>query len=518
MTTRKQARSMRVITVVAVVTLNVVAFGVLAALGVPLLHLGADDPAARGRDVTLVPIAARQAVPAQEVVSEVLTGRLGAAKPAGERWASSGTPFDTACPAGEEPVSVVAYARPYRLGGVTASVRVAAYGAGQGAAALADLVDRLGACRDAGAYGATVGPTSTAMVAWTQTTTSNASALVWNRSDVLASVTVQRTSGASLSAIAEEVDDALRAALVGRCAATTVTVADAGRSPWSAHPYTGRLVDEEVPLTYASPDESPTPVVPSDVPLIDAPAPTYAAPSLEPFPTGVVATDPAPTPPVVTPPGTDVGVQIGMAPSPPVAPTSPAATATYSVQVADETGPGCGWAFTLQGAPSFDPAGAQAKAVNDKLAAEQQLRTDDAMWQQTHADYSRAYAVYLAELDAFVDYARDYNSYVARYASSHYAELLAAYQEARAAREAFNREQQAARTAYDAAVAACAAAGSPTPTEVPTETAAPTETATPEATATSEPQPTEVVTCPPEYPAILSEPGPTVPPRPTPPS
>src|SRR6478609_6884314 len=148
----------------------------------------------------------------------------------------------------KDPTPAVSYARPFRVGGQTVSVRISAYGAGQGSAALASLTQRLRSCSGAGTYGTAIGPTSTAVSAWSQSSSSNASTLAWNRSDVVASVTVPRSSAAGLAPVAESVDNALLDALDGRCASTKETLSDIGRSPWSGRTFTGNLEPRPVVL------------------------------------------------------------------------------------------------------------------------------------------------------------------------------------------------------------------------------------------------------------------------------
>src|SRR6478609_841284 len=277
----------------------------------------------------------------------------------------------------------VSYARPFRVGGQTVSVRISAYGAGQGSAALAGLVDRLRSCDGAGTYGTAIGPTSTAVSAWSQTSSSNASSLTWNRADVIASVTVPRSSAAGLAPIAESVDNALLEALDGTCASTDEKVSDIGRSPWSGRTFTGNLTPRAVELAYPDPSSSPTPVLPSGVPTVPVPGPTVYVPKISTLPPHVT---PSPT-------------------------TAPSTSVDVLEQVADPTGPGCGWAFTSQGAPNFDPAAAEAQVTEDIAVAQQQLQAADAAWQLFRSTYAVEYANYVAQAEAFAAYARAQNEY-----------------------------------------------------------------------------------------------------------
>jgi hypothetical protein len=96
-----------------------------------------------------------------------------------------------------------------------------------------------------------------------------------------------------------------------------------------------------------------------------------------------------------------VTVSAGSVTSPPVAPVVPTVALTTSVadQVADPTGPGCGWAFTGMVAPPFVGASSPLSALEQ--AALEQLETSWTQWPSVAAQYRRNLALYDARLAAY---------------------------------------------------------------------------------------------------------------------
>jgi hypothetical protein len=155
------------------------------------------------------------------------------------------------------------------------------------------------------------------------------------------------------------------------------------------------------------------------------------------------------------------------------------------------------------------------QAQQDLSAAQQAWQASIVGYWQSVGDYQAQAAAYVAYQAAVRRVAQVWDVISAQRQA--YADAVTAYNLAAAARQQFLLDQASAQTAYDQAVAACQSGTVPTGT--PTDTAFPVPTDVPTDTAT--PLPTDVPTvaagCPPPVPAILSQPGPTVPPVPTPP-
>jgi len=490
----------------AVVALVAVAFAVVTALGltrlgVPLLPrqtaAAANPTPTPSPTIDQVSLASS---PAQGVITRMLGPAVVTGwTPAGAVAWSGGTPFDSPC--GRPTVdAVLSGARVYSVGSRQVVLTVSAYTAGSGAVAIRDWAARLGTCAAAPVrVSAPAVPTTDAFVATLPAAggEAGATAIFWRRGDVVAVIAVPTPGAPSLATLAAQVDPALVTALTGVCVNPASTVADAARSPWVER---GQFVGltSPVPVTMAP---SPTPVPPAGV----TPVPTTWTPT--PLPSISYPQRPAdPVWPTDLPTG-------GLAS--PVAPSVLAPAPTLSIvpsRLDDPVGPGCGWAFTGQSAPPFD-AGTEAVTAQGRVAqATEDLAAAQQAWQASVVTYWQAVADYTAQVTAYTAYAagvRDVARAWDRISAlrTAYADAVTAYNAAVAAREQFLLDQAAAQTAYDNAVAVCAAIS---PSATPTDTAAPTGTSS----ATSTPTGPE---CPPVVPPILGQLPPTIPPLPTPP-
>jgi hypothetical protein len=487
-----------------VVALVAVAFAVVTVLGLTLLGvplLPRQNAAAATPTPTPSPTIDQVSLassPAQRVIAGMLSnGAVTGWTPAGSVAWSGGTPFDQAC--GRPTVdAVLSGARVYSIGSRQVVLTVSAYTAGAGAVAIQDWVALLGSCGSA-RLSTPGSPSFDAFVAtrYAGGGGPGATAIFWRRGDVVAIIAVPTSGASGMMGLAAQVDPALSAALVGVCVNPKSTVADAVRSPWAERDGFAGLT-APVRVTVAP---SPTPVPPAGVtPVPDTwsptPLPSISFPQrpADPIwpsdlPSGGV---PSPVPPVVLLP----------APTLSVVPS----------RLDDPVGPGCGWRFTGQSAPPFDPATEAVVAQGRVAQATENLTAAQVAWQASIVGYWQAVAAYSTQATAYTTYAvgvgdvaRAWDRITA--ARQAYADAVTAYNAALAAREQFFLDQAAAQAAYDNAVAVCQAV-SPSPT--PTDTAAPTGTPSP----TDTPVTPE---CPPAVPPILGQPPPTIPPVPTPP-
>jgi len=447
--------------------------------------------------------------PAQTAVSTVLAGTAPTGwTPAGALAWTGGTPFDAPC--GRPTVdAALSGARVYDLGRSQVVLTVSAYTAGSGAVAMVSWAARLTQCTSASvSVSPASGPSTDAFVATLWSGGASASALFWRRGDVIAIVATTSSSRSGLTALATAADPPLVAALTGVCANLASTVADAARSPWvERDQFTGLTAPVTVSAT-----PSPTPVAPQGV----TPLPDPWTPS--PLPSVSYPVRPAdPVYPVDLP--TAVGSPV---PPSPLAP-APSVSVVPS-RLDDPVGPGCGWAFTGQLAPPYDAASEAQVALGRVTQAQQDLSAAQQAWQASIVGYWQSVGDYQAQAAGYVAY----QAAVRRVAQvwdvisaqrQAYADAVTAYNLAAAARQQFLLDQASAQTAYDQAVAACQSGTVPTGTPTPTDTALPVPTDVP--TDTAAPLPSDVPTvaagCPPPVPAILSQPGPSVPPVPTPP-
>jgi len=451
-----------------------------------------DSPAQKALAATLVPAPAPGWVSASDLA-----------------W-TGGTPFDQTCGRPKAGAALSA-TRIYGVGKQQLVATASAYAAGSGAVAFTQWAELLGRCggpvsRTAASIGAVAAGSRTAatataadaFVAWIKPTAGRpgASALFWRRGDVIAVLATPSVKPTGLSAAAIGLDRVLLAALAGRCADITSTVADAARSPWaSGDQFTGLTSPVRVSVT-------PSPI----------PSP----------PQGVVAVDPAWTPSPL--PSISFPVRPGepvwpvdlpapvLSPSPPTAPQPAPTVSVVPSREPDPTGPGCGWAFTGQAEPPLNAAQEQALADARVAQAQSDLSGAQALYVTDVMSYWSQVPVYDAEAAAFAAYAAQVRTVAQAWdriqrQRDDYAQALADYTAAIQTRDVLVQQQADAQASYDAALAACAAA---TPSATPTPTTTPTGSVSPS------PQPT-VGGCPPPRPPILDAPLPVVPPVPTPP-
>ncbi len=486
------------------VVISAAGFALLAVLGVlrfgvdllPRAATAAATPTPTPSPTTSLVRATVTASPAQQTIVAALAPGIAAGwVPASPLTWTSGTPFDEACgrPADAEPA--LSASRVYSVGPKQYVVTVAAHSAGQGAVALAAWAPVLAAC-GGGEY-AVPAPGTQALVAWIRAADGKpgASALFWRRGDVVVVVAAPGSSPVGLAERAAEVDARLLVALSGRCANLGSTPADAARSPWgNPDAFTGLTVPVAVSVAPSATPRPPVGVTPVPPTYSPSPLPSVSYPVR---PLDPVWPEELPSP-VASP----------VAPARP--PVAPSITAVPR-RITDPVGPGCGWAFTGQVSPPFDPVEEAALVVERVAQARAALAAAQVQWQADLVTYWSELPAYAPQAEAFAAYARQVAQVAAAWDSitaqrDAYTAAVAAYELAATARSDFFVRQAEAQAAYDLAVAAC---GLPPVTPSPTATAP--------VSPTGSPTPTGAPVCPPAVPPILLETGPTLPPLPTPP-
>lgn len=403
----------------------------------------------------------------------------------------------------------------------TLDVSARAYPAGGGAVAFEDMTQAVLGCSSASLSTST----SNLGVEVVQVSTTKTTSLVWRRGDVLMVATItshgQPTSADPVVPALTRLDRSLDAALATTCPDQRAGVEEARRSPYvNRKAFYGNYRVEQVQRqdTGEMTAEARTtdPVVPIPGKHFDAPdesvLPTPPVPALTSGPTSLPVPVPSPT-----------------------EPKAPAATAKDSVslkhKIADPTGPGCGWAFTGQSAPTFDATTADAAFAQEAATAQAAMAQAWSRWQDAKVAYYAAYAKYATKATAYQTYAAQVEQVRAAWAvvdqaRAQYHAALQTYTKAVAALAQWKADRAQARAAYKAAVALCRTQVPPGPTQptptspsgTPTSPVDPTVPVTPTvptATASSTPTVPPMV-CPAPRPKILDATAPTVPASPVP--
>lgn len=341
-------------------------------------------------------------------------------------------------------------------------VSVHVFGPGLGGTVAGQVADCGDATRVAGADATTIWADAGRVTAWT-------------RGDVLVTVSSSGAPGDAAAAL----DERLVAALDGVCADLDPSRDDARRNPTQGGyaAYTEQVAVRLDPAPGA-PDVGPAPAQPA--------APDPGRPTMPSGLAGPALPDPLERPAAPAWPGAQP-LQVDV-----------------TVPAVDRTGPGCGWSFTGAVAPAVDQAAVRARTTQLTSEARTQLKAQQDAWLVAATAYAPALAAYTtaaAAWDAHVDLVTAVTTSWAQQAGdlADYQLALAAYDKAVADMTAFLAERDAAQKAYDAAVAQCETEGDevvPEPGARPTPTGCPT---------------------PPQRPAILDQPAPTVPVKPTPP-
>lgn len=313
--------------------------------------------------------------------------------------------------------------------------------------------------------------------------------LAWSRGDVLVTLAAGQVSPEA----AQAVDERVLSALTPVCTNLAPTGADATRNP-RHEAYEQYAVPAEVRIEPSGQVPVDTSAVPG---LADAPPMT--------MPRGI-AGPPAPVPPPAPAVLADPGAEV--------------LSTVVTVPAVDQTGPGCGWAFTAAAGPRVDAGAIARQDEATRTQARADLLSGQARWITARAELEATLPSHLEAVAAWNDYVVAAAAVRAQWddqarALADYDAALKSWTAASQAREAWVARRQAAQGAYDDQVRMCSelamqdeagdsAQSAPTGQPAPT----PSPSASP-----SEPRPQ----CPPERPAILDELEPVLGAQPTPP-
>jgi len=478
----------------------------LSTLGVPLLPQSAAASEPEPTATTVRPIVDISDSPAARSLTDIL--QFGPGLP----WVATTTidravnsPLSaTGCIADDAPA--ISSQRTYTDGTALITVTARAYQAGAGAVAFNRTVEQVSSCSDTAAavtssQGFVGGNSALVTVVRPESFPSDITVVSWRRGDVVFDVHSGSPPGGQAAFAAELINDRASDFLTPVCVNLDSTADDAVRSPWiNRDRYVGLQLPEDVIVPPA-----PRPTPPPGVPARDPAA------ALDPIPE--VTLPPRPSDPVWP--------ELPAAPPTPVTPASvgPEPTATTATTLRrDESGPGCGWAFTGQAEPPFDQTVAAASNEAVVSAARTALVAEQSEWSAQLVKYWTESAAYDAALGPYRLFAAQVQQVAAAWAAlqrvrDDYALALAEWQAQVTARTNLITEQQKAAADYAAAIAACAVTPTPTPTPTPTVT----DPFLPTPIPTPTPSLTIPANCPPERPTVLDQTVPPIPPTPTPP-
>lgn len=531
-------------------------FGLQSA-GIPLGPVEAK--ANEGSGLVVAPVAEYKNTPAYSVLSQSLE-----AAPAG--WTKNSglinspqKPFPFSCVT-DIPNTAVSLAQGYGVNGRNIQIVTGAYSAGAGAYSLKAQMDRAVSCAG-NTFIATVPVTGLGAEAYSSTVTKGGNAtriVTWRNGDVVTYLITDNNNGDSLRN-AEAFNTVLSEKLNPVCVNPNSSVDDAKRTIWSGDTYTGYLINDNVTIPAVP---LPNVVSKPKVPLVgkDLTPNGFVYKSSENVVPTPLPADELDVPAVERPeqPVYPVWPLLPAEPAAPALPESPTAAPPtikdVPIQVKDDKGPGCGWAFTATVAPNFDPTEAEQKKIADKAVATTVLKTEASSWQTSVLTYWKNYATYKAQVDAWKDYAAKVENVRAAWDKIAeqwrvYNGLLAAYETSKANNAQFLKAQADAKTQFDKETEICKVRSetekaeaekkkaeelkaaeekkkaeeearnspSPSPTATPGATTSPSASPSP----TASPTPSSAddrVTCPVERPEILDEKAPDILPQPTPPA
>ena len=325
------------------------------------------------------------------------------------------------------------------------------------------------------------------------------SAVLWRRGDVVMYGTVDNGSATGLMPVWKKYDATLSQALTGVCVNQQSTVEDGVRSPW-ADPQKFRGLGSATYLQ--APDTTPVP--------IPVAQPGQPQASRVPIPGPSIAVPPLPVVSTPSPPVTPAAMPVAV-PSPvlPTAPKRPPRQLPVYLRQPDPSGPGCGWAFTRQSAPTFDVQAARTQFAADKKATKKRLASLWSAWQVDRTQYDLDYAAYASAMVAYQDYVTKASQVAASWAQTQsirdaYVVALNNWRQAVAQRRAFFAAQARANQQYRQKQAQCQQQQQSSPS--------PSPSASPSSSPSPSPKPTPG--CPPKQPKILKQKPPPVPPEP----
>ncbi|WP_166138605.1 hypothetical protein [Nocardioides ochotonae] len=462
----------------------------LVLLGLPVLGLsGEEDEAEEAPEEVAVVygrVVEESPLPAWRALSRTFAALPADWERQGRLLTAASVPHPLSC---VEVPPAVAMSQTLLVEASNVQATIAAWPAGVGAAALADMVEDGAGCAPSALAVQVVGdlPLGIEGHAFAVSGTDTAyEVLAWRRGDVVGFVA--GTDRAALDTAAARMDEVLAGEVAERCAAQDSVPEDALRNQVHAGAdFTGQTRGEPVRTAQADWPELPADLRDSGVRAIQVPGPAASvSPAVPPATPAYPVWPPLPEPAAVPDPPTDV---------------TPHRTETLAPQrIPDPVGPGCGWDFAATMAPAYDEADVRAANADALRRARAALVEDGTRWQRDVVDYWVDYAAYL---DAVEDY-RVYADEVARVARA-WDVIAGEWADYELARQEWERAEQARTDLIEAQTRARERYAD--------------ETARCEEWYAEDPlSPQYVLYCPPTLPSVLEEEVPPSQPEPEPPA
>lgn len=495
---------------VGILVVNLLTFGTLLGLGALPFQFDPGTEAAAAAPPTVV----GAETPAGQAVSAAIATEVDGFSAPAATEVGAGTFPVYPCSLSPQTQPVFGRYRTYASADRTVAVTASAYGPGAGVWVMEGLAAQLSQCGEQRGDVESARGVDGLGVQAVKAGVPQGDVVLVRRGDIILTVV---GPSADAEKVARSLDSELTNAL-SDCVDPVGTLGDETRNPWlPGVQFQGMFVDSEV-----------------KVPALGAPGPPQGIQAVpldaEPIALPTVYRPVRPADPVWP---LSLPAEVAV----PVAPVSPGPEPTRTVikvpQV-DRLGPGCGWAFTNTAAPAVDETELNEQREALRAAATDELKAKQAAWQPAVTAYYQQWADYSLRALAFGDYAQQVSGVAAAWQKivddrNLYNLALRTYQDAVAARDAFNADKQAATVEYQRQLLVCAA---PDPTPSPTPTPPPSPEPSPEPSGSGEPSASPSVTaspppapteprprpgCPPARPAILDQSPPSVPAPPTPP-
>lgn len=117
-------------------------------------------------------------------------------------------------------------------------------------------------------------------------------------------------------------------------------------------------------------------------------------------------------------------------PGVPVFPQAPSTFTTEPIVLNDETGPGCGWAFTGQTSPVKDTSKEKENKILDaRIAAADKLMEAKSLWWSDKYEYGKAYKVYASQAEVYNNWVKEANKAISKAWWEAYDQSLITYQD-----------------------------------------------------------------------------------------
>lgn len=396
-----------VICIVTLLAMGGLMLGGLKVLGVPFGKQERTPPPAP--EVSNAVMSQFKQSPAWVSLNKALSEAPAGWEAKGEILDSPQAPYPFSC-SNEGINPAVSASRLFSADGQQVQVVTTAYTAGLGVLGMTQRFDGIGTCEGGGVSTNTIGgigeETYQVDVNKSDSRTKD---IIFRDGDIVTYVIAEPGNGRAFDQ-AKKFRDHLMKSVGDQCLATEVSDTDPNRNPYNGGAFTGLLKDRSVEIE-AFP-------VPKDGRIIKLNENGTRATDQSQKPVKVEKVYPLDPEPVTVPdverperPGDyPLWPELPAELTKPVEPESPGAQAVekrnIKERIADEDGPGCGWAFTGSVAPVFDAAKAQVDAANKETQTKSELRQEAQAWQKSVLEYWNQYHSFRKDLSKWNDYSK----------------------------------------------------------------------------------------------------------------